>query len=180
MIEKKFGLPVVIKASCQGSSIGVEIVNDINLVERAINEALSYGDSVLIEQFIKGIELTVPMIGNDELQVLPIIEITSECEFYDYKSKYTSGMSHHVIPARISESVEKQVKTEAERTYKAVGGHGISRIDFIVDENNVPYVIEINTAPGMTATSLVPDAGRYDGIQFPKLCERIVRYALQK
>ena len=180
VIEKKFGLPVVIKASCQGSSIGVEIVNDINRVESAINEALSYGDSVLVEQFIKGTELTVPIIGNDELQVLPIIEITSECEFYNYKSKYTPGMSHHIIPARISKEVQEKVKSEAERAYKAVGCRGISRIDFIVDENNIPFVIEINTAPGMTATSLVPDAGKHAGIEFPKLCERIVGYALQK
>lgn len=99
-------MPVVVKAACQGSSIGVEIVKDEDKLEDAITEAFSYRDNILIEEF----ELSVPVIGNDNLIILPIIEIISEGKIYDFKSKYTPGMSHHIIPARISEKVSELVK----------------------------------------------------------------------
>ena len=179
-ICREFGLPVVIKASCQGSSIGVEIVSDADRIDDAINEALTFGDSVLIEQFVKGIELTVPIIGNDSIETLPIIEIVSENKFYDYQSKYTPGMSQHIIPARISEDVRGAVEAEAVKAYLATGCCGISRVDVIVGDDGVPYVIEINTSPGMTDTSLVPDAARHAGMTFGELAKKVISFALEK
>ena len=176
----EFGLPVVIKASCQGSSIGVEIVSDADRIDGAISDALTFGDSVLIEQFVKGVELSVPIIGNDTIEALPIIEIVSENKFYDYQSKYTPGMSHHIIPARISEEVRAAVEAEAVKAYLATGCRGISRVDVIVGDDGIPYVIEINTSPGMTATSLVPDAARHAGMTFGELAKRVVSFALEK
>ncbi len=179
-LAAEFGFPIVVKAACQGSSIGVEIVNSIEALEKAIVEIKKYGDNILIEQYVEGREFSVPIIGNDELTVLPVIEILSENEFYDYESKYTSGMSHHIIPARISESLSMQIIKETKKAFVATGCQGISRIDVIVDKKNIPYVIEINTSPGMTEMSLVPDAAQYMGIEFPQLLEQIVKFALNK
>ncbi len=178
-IISEFGLPVVVKAACQGSSIGVEIVNEAERLSAAVTEIKKYGNDILIEQFITGKELTVPIIGNSVTETLPVIEITSENEFYDYESKYTAGMSHHIIPARISDEAAEEVKREAEKAFLACGCRGISRVDVMLGEDNIPYVIEINTAPGMTETSLVPDAARHVGMSFPELSTRIVLLALE-
>ncbi len=175
----EFGFPLVVKAACQGSSIGVEIVNDISALEKAIHETQKYGDDILIEQYISGREFSVPIIGNNELTILPIVEIISKNEFYDYESKYTFGMSHHVIPAPISEDLERAIAKEAEKAFNATDCCGISRVDVIVGDDNVPYVIEINTAPGMTETSLVPDAAAHAGISFSELVTRIVNLAME-
>ncbi len=178
-LEERFGLPLVVKAACQGSSIGVEIVRSRERIAGAIEEAAGYGDRIMVEKFLSGRELTVPIIGNDELRVLPVIEITSEGEFYDYSSKYTPGMSHHIIPARISEETCRETVREALAAYRALGCIGISRVDVILGEDQKPYVIEVNTAPGMTGTSLVPDAAAYEGISFPELVSTIVELALE-
>lgn len=179
-IAERFGMPLVVKASCQGSSIGVEIVNDAKRIKEAACNALKFGDHVLIERFVEGVEVTVPIIGNDEARILPIIEITAENEFYDYQSKYTPGMSHHIIPARVSDKTEEKIKSEALKAYRAVGCRGISRVDLIVDKSGTPYVIEINTVPGMTETSLVPDSASYAGISFPELVTEIVEFATER
>lgn len=176
----RLGLPVVVKSPSQGSSIGVVMVNKEEEFIPAIEECLKYGDKVLFEQFVDGIELTVPIIGNDELTVLPVIEIESENEFYDFESKYTQGMCRHIIPARIDEETKKSVEEMAKKAYRAALCRGISRIDFIVDKNGNPNVIEINTLPGMTEMSLFPDSARYAGITFPELTDKIVKLALEK
>ena len=120
------------------------------------------------------------IVWNDNPDVFPIIEIVPVCEFYDFESKYTPGMSEHIIPARISDEATAKVNKYAKEAYEKTGCRGVSRIDFIVDENDNPYVIEINTIPGMTATSLVPDSARYTGIEFPQLVDKIVKLALEK
>lgn len=178
-ILKKFKFPVVLKASCQGSSIGVSIVNSHDALEKEIIEIKKYGDSLLVEEFIKGTEVTVPIIGNNELTALPVIEITSENEFYDYQSKYTQGMCQHIIPARIDGATYKETEKIALDAYKALGCKGLSRVDIIINEENVPYVIEVNTIPGMTSMSLFPDSARYAGIEFPELLDIIVKLALE-
>ena len=179
-IKERLGFPVVVKSPCQGSSIGVVMVNKEEQLLPAVEECLKYGDKVLFEEFIDGIEVTVPIMGNDELTVLPIIEIESENEFYDFESKYTQGMCRHIIPARIGENVWAEVEKTAKKAYRAALCKGLSRVDFIIDKNGIPNVIEINTLPGMTAMSLFPDSARYAGIAFPELVDRIVKFALEK
>lgn len=176
---KELGLPMVIKAPCQGSSIGVVIVRNKEAIADAINEVFKYDENLLAEQFITGTEVSVPVIGNDNPEVLPIIEITASNEFYDYQSKYTPGMSSHIIPARISKNAEEKIKIYAAEAYKKTGCKGISRIDFMIDENDNPYVIEINTIPGMTETSLVPDSARHIGMSFSELVDKIVKLAME-
>lgn len=179
-VKTRFGFPVVVKSPCQGSSIGVVMVNGEKQLLPAVEECLRYGDKVLFEEFIDGIEVTVPIMGNDELTVLPIIEIESENEFYDFESKYTQGMCRHIIPARISEDVWKKVEETAQKAYRAALCKGLSRVDFIIDNNGNPNVIEINTLPGMTQMSLFPDSARFAGIEFPELVDKIVKYALER
>ena len=174
------GLPLVLKANCQGSSIGVAILREREGAEEILRELFTYGDQVLAEKFLSGTELTVPVMGNDKLLVLPPIEITSSGKFYDYESKYTPGGSRHIIPARISPEVEKKVKAIAAKAYSETGCRGLARVDMMLDEKGDPFVIEINTSPGMTETSLFPDAAHAAGISFPELCETLVDLALEK
>lgn len=178
-VKSNLGFPVVVKSPCQGSSIGVVMVNKEEQLIPAVEECLKYGDKVLFEQFIDGTEVTVPIMGNDELTVLPIIEIESENEFYDYESKYTQGMCRHIIPARIDEETWADVEEMAKKAYRAAQCKGLSRVDFIIDKNGNPNVIEINTLPGMTEMSLFPDAARCSGIDFPTLVDKIVKCALE-
>lgn len=177
-ILQEFSVPVVVKASSQGSSIGVVIVEKAEELEAALSEAFKYDREVLVEEFIKGRELTVAVWGNEEKQeALPIIEITTVTGRYDYVTKYKVGASTHIIPAPLSEEVTKKVKEIAIRAFAVCGCSGMARVDFMLGEDNQPYVIEVNTIPGMTETSLVPDAGRAAGIEFPELCARILAMA---
>ncbi|MEN6460805.1 MAG: D-alanine--D-alanine ligase [Syntrophomonas sp.] len=178
-VVEKIGLPMVIKASTQGSSIGTYIVRQENDILPAIQKALAYDQEILIEKFIDGIEITASIIGNENPVVLPVIEITSENEFYDFESKYTPGMCHHIIPARISKEINEKIKNISEKVYTSLGCRGFSRVDFIIDQNGNPYVLEVNTIPGMTEMSLVPDAARAVAISFEDLVEKIVELARQ-
>lgn len=179
-IVDRLGLPVVVKSASQGSSIGTYIVKTADKIAESIEDAFKYDNEVLLERFIDGVQLTVTIVGNDNPRVYPIIEITSENEFYDYESKYTPGMSSHIIPARISESLKQKVETICEEAYKAAGCRGLSRVDVIADKDENPYILEINTIPGMTATSLVPDAARAIGQSFEELVDQLVKLALEK
>ncbi len=174
------GLPMVLKAPSQGSSIGVVIVNKEEDMADAICEVFKYGDSLLAEEFLNGVEVTLPILGNRNPKPLPIIEITSSNDFYDFQSKYTPGMCEHIIPARISESDAKLINDIGIHTYEVVGCSGLSRIDFIIDKEKGPMVIELNTIPGMTEMSLFPDSARHAGISFPELVTEIVGFALEK
>ncbi|MEE1307374.1 MAG: D-alanine--D-alanine ligase [Anaerovibrio sp.] len=177
-ILQEFSVPVVVKASSQGSSIGVVIVEKAEELEAALSEAFKYDREVLVEEFIKGRELTVAVWGNEEKQeALPIIEITTVTGRYDYVTKYKVGASTHIIPAPLPEKVTKKVKEIAIRAFAVCGCSGMARVDFMLGEDNQPYVIEVNTIPGMTETSLVPDAGRAAGIEFSELCARILTMA---
>lgn len=179
-ITDKLGFPVVVKAPNQGSSIGTYIVKDEVLLVEAIDSAFAYDQEILVEKFIDGIEVTASILGNNTIEVLPLIEITSVNEFYDYESKYTQGMCEHIIPARINAKLAQNIQELSQRVYKLLGCKGFARIDFMIDKENQPYVLEINTVPGMTDMSLVPDAARAKGISYVKLCEMIVKFALEK
>ena len=177
-IEKDFGLPVVIKASNQGSSIGVNIVESSDKISAAIANAFTFGDEILVEEFIQGRELTVAVFGNqDNAEALPVIEITTTTGRYDYETKYKKGASTHICPAELPAKLTKKVQEMAIKTFKACKCCGVARIDMMLSEKNIPYVLEVNTVPGMTETSLVPDAARAAGIEFPELCEKILTLA---
>ena len=152
------GFPLVLKACRQGSSIGTVIVRKEEDLLPSLEELFPFGDAILAEAYCSGTELTVPIMGNASLSVLPVIEITSEGEYYDYHSKYTPGKSHHIIPARIPEQTDALVREIAGQAYLATGCRGYARVDFLLDDKGEPQVLEVNTAPGMTATSLFPDA----------------------
>lgn len=173
----EIGLPAVFKSPCEGSSIGVVIVHDEKDIDQAISEVFRHGDKLLVEQFVQGTEVTLPLMGNDEVKELPIIEITSEREFYDFTAKYTSGLCHHIIPAYISRENEEKTVEIGKKAYKVLGCCGLSRIDFIIGKDG-PVIIEVNTLPGMTDMSLFPDSARYVGISFDNLVEMILEYGL--
>lgn len=173
------GVPAVVKANTQGSTIGITFVHNPDKMSEAIAAALNYDQDVLIEEFITGMEVTASVLGNDEPVALPLIEITSATGIYDYEAKYTPGMSDHIIPPRLPEDVQRKIETLAVKAYIAVGCRGLSRVDFMVTDAAI-FALEINTLPGMTATSLFPDAARYAGIEFPQLVDRLVKLALEK
>lgn len=174
MARECIGYPMVLKSPCEGSSIGVVIIRSSDEFIDGVDEVFKYGDELLIEAFVEGVEITLPILGNDKITVLPIIEITSERDFYDYKAKYTKGLCHHIIPACISSSEETAVVEYGKKAYKVLGCKGISRIDFIVDKVKGPMIIEVNTSPGMTSMSLFPDSALYAGISYERLIESIL------
>lgn len=171
---KELGLPLVVKPSKQGSAIGVSIVRETGELENALTEALNYDQAVLVEEYIDGIELTASVLGTKNPRVLPLIEIVSETEFYDYTAKYSPGMSHHIIPARISSEAAAKVEELALRTYKAMDCRQLARVDFMLNNEGEPFVLETNTIPGMTETSLFPDSAKAAGISFAELVSLLV------
>lgn len=178
-VLQEMGLPLVVKAPTQGSTIGISFVKQEDELAGAFELAFKYDPAALVEQFIEGVELTAAVLGNDDPVALPLIEIVSATGVYDYDAKYTAGMSDHIIPPRISAESQDIIKDLAVKAYKAVGCRGLSRIDFILDQGGSPYILEINTMPGMTATSLYPDAARAAGIEFEDLVDQLVKLALE-
>ena len=143
------------------------------------SKAFNYDRDVLVERFVEGTEVTIAVIGNDDVVALPTLEIVPEHEFYDYDSKYVPGMSSHIIPARVSEDARAECQRLAVAAHKTLGCRGMSRADTIVEADGSVWLLEVNTIPGMTATSLVPDAARAAGIEFPELCRMLVEFALE-
>ena len=177
-IEAAFSLPVVVKAAAQGSSLGVVVVSRAEDLPGALGEAFSYGETVVVEEFIAGTEITVAVWGDGvNNETMPIIEITTSSGRYDYESKYTVGASRHIIPARLAPKTAEKAREIALSTFAVCGCRGIARVDMMIAADGQPYVIDINTVPGMTATSLVPDAARAMGVDFPTLCERLLELA---
>jgi len=174
------GLPVVIKAPTQGSTIGISFVHHQGEISNAIEQSFQYDHTILVEKMVVGVEVTASVIGNENPEVLPLIEIYSATGVYDYTAKYTVGLSNHIIPPRLPDSVQHIIKDLAYKTYLAIGCRGLSRVDFMVDQTGQPYILEVNTIPGMTETSLYPDAAKAAGISFTTLVSKIVKLALEK
>ena len=173
------GENVVVKAPCEGSSIGVVIASGRKEISSAIDEVFRYGNKIFAEEYLDGTEVSLPIIGRTcSPEALPVIEILTDSRFYDYNAKYSSGGSRHVIPAAIDENTEKIIVETGKKAYSELGCNGIARIDFIVDKKKGPVIMEVNTLPGMTEMSLVPDAARAAGISFPSLCMKLVDFAL--
>ena len=170
---------LIVKPASQGSSIGLTLVKERQDLLPALHLALQYDTEVLIEEAISGTELTVAIWGNHELTVLPCIEIVSSNEFYDYEAKYAVNMSKHLIPARIAPAVEAEAKAMAVKAHRALGCRGISRSDFFADKEGRCWLLEVNTLPGMTGTSLVPDAAKAIGYSYADLVEKLIQLALE-
>lgn len=178
-IVDKMGLPLFVKPVSNGSSFGISRVNERGGLAAAVRKAGSKGDRVLVEECVSGVEITVPVIGNDEPRALPIIEIAHDSEFYDLKVKYEPASLHHIIPARLDETVYKRAEELGITAHKALGCRGVSRTDFIVKDDGTPVMLETNSIPGMTDRSLLPDAARHAGIEFSELCTLFVQWALE-
>jgi len=172
-----FGLPAVVKPACEGSSVGVQIVRDGDQLRKACVEAARYQGDVLVERYLRGIEVHVAVLDG---KTLGAIEVVPSREFYDYTAKYTAGTTEYFYPARLPDEALQRVARAAEVAHGALGCAGVSRVDFIVTAAGEPYVLEVNTLPGMTATSLVPKIAAGNGISFPDLCERLLDGATLK
>jgi D-alanine-D-alanine ligase len=176
----RFGLPLVVKPVREGSTIGLTIARDVDAVATGLVLARRYDDRVLVQRFVAGTEITVGVLATPEVRVLPTLEITYENATYDYDAKYTAGRSHHVIPARIPEQARRAAAEAAGRAFRALGCEGMARVDFIVTPDCAPWLLEVNTVPGLTALSLLPDAARAAGVEFEDLCERLVRHGVER
>ncbi|MEP6694675.1 MAG: D-alanine--D-alanine ligase, partial [Chloroflexota bacterium] len=172
------GLPAFVKPVASGSSVGAAIVTKADQLAPAIADALRYDDRAMVEELIGGTELTVAVIGNDELTPLPVIEIVTKREFFDYTAKYSAGESEEIVPARIPDDVARRAQEIAVRAHRALGCRGMSRTDLMLAGDRM-VALEVNTIPGMTANSLLPKAARAAGIQFGDLLARFVDWALE-
>jgi D-alanine-D-alanine ligase len=173
-----YGLPLVIKPVREGSTIGITIARNVDAVADGVVLAARYDRRVLVQKFQVGTEITVGVLATPDLQVLPTLEIVSDNPVYDYDAKYTAGKSHHIIPARISEQARSNAAQAAGTAFGILGCAGMARVDIIVDANDVPWILEVNTVPGLTALSLLPDAARAAGIEFDELVKRLVEHAI--
>ena len=169
--------PLVVKPSSEGSSVGVSLVYNDEGLFPAVDLAFKYDREILIEKYITGKEVQVGVLGS---RALGAIEIVPKNVFYDYEAKYKAGMSEHFFPARIDDAAYQRLLDAGLSTHQALGCSGYSRVDFIIDENGLPYILEVNTLPGMTATSILPDIARGMGISFPDLVEEILRLAIEE
>lgn len=168
----------VVKPATEGSALGIYIVEGPDAIQEALSKVFEIDDQALIEKFISGTEVTVAVLGNENAFALPVIKIVPKGEFYDFDSKYAPGGSQHLCPAPLDEDLSETLQSYAVKAHRALRCAGVSRSDFIVDESNTPWILETNTIPGMTATSLLPDAARAAGIEFPELCTRLIACAL--
>lgn len=175
------GPDVVVKPSCQGSALGVTLCEDGTDLEQALEQAFSYDERVLVEERITGREITAAILEQEETEVLPVIEIrTPPGSWYDYEHRYTPGFSEHIIPAPLPEAQYRRTAEIAKRAYESLGCRDLARVDFVVPEEGEPIVLEINTLPGMTPTSLYPDAARAAGLSFGALVVCLIERALSR
>ncbi len=167
-------LPWVVKPSKQGSSVGVTIVREEHELKRAVDLAFESDDEALIEAFIPGRELTVGILGETPLK---IVEIKPKSGWYDYQNKYTKGATEYLVPAPLTEHQELYLQTLALQAHRSLACRDVSRVDIRLDPHDQSYVLEVNTLPGMTETSLLPKAAAAAGISFSQLCDKLIRLA---
>lgn len=182
--EAKFGdAPLFVKPSSEGSTFGCSLVTNRSELPGAVSFALQFDACILVERYIKGKEITVGVLEDasapEGLLALPVIEIVPKNAYYDYESKYAPGGSEHIIPARLSEAQTQQAQDFARKCHQILGCSGMSRTDMIATEEAL-YILEVNTIPGMTPTSLLPQAAESAGIAFPELLDRLIGSALSE
>ncbi len=176
-IMNNFEFPIIVKPNNSGSTIGLTLVKQSEGLHEALKKAGEVSKEILIEEYIKGREITAAVLNGEPL---PLVEIIPTNELYDYQCKYTKGKSRYVCPAEIPENIAIIIQELAGKTYKAIGCAGLARVDFILNTNGNPYFLEVNTLPGMTELSLAPMAAKAAGISFAQLVERICQSALEK
>ena len=169
-------LPCVVKPIASGSSIGVSIAHDLDTLKTALRTCLAYGSRVVLEQYVKGREIQVAILAG---KALPSIEIVPKEGFYDYANKYQAGAAEEFCPAPIPAAWEENLREATEKVFHTIGLSVYARADFIVTEDGTPYFLEINTLPGMTPTSLVPQEAAAVGLSYEDLCEKIVEESLK-
>ncbi|NOZ23228.1 MAG: D-alanine--D-alanine ligase [Planctomycetes bacterium] len=168
------GLPVVLKPVAEGSSVGVAIVKEMSSLSAALEDCFQYADHLLVERYIQGREITIGVLGNE---ALPVIELRTKREFYDYQAKYVDDDTEYITAPDLGEGCTERVQATALRAHNVLGCRGFSRVDMMVDREGKEFVIEINTIPGFTSHSLLPKAAAAVGIDFPRLCDRILKLA---
>ena len=176
----RLGLPLVVKPVAAGSSVGMSIVKSAADLPAALDKAGEFDKAILVESYIAGTELTAGVIGNKHLEALPIIEIIPDesHEFFDYEAKYTAGVTREICPARISAELTQKAQHYAKISHRALFCRGYSRTDMILKENEI-YVMETNTIPGMTATSLFPQAAQEAGMSFSQVLDKLIELGLE-
>lgn len=174
-IVAELGLPLIVKPSHEGSSIGVTKVKTADQLQSAYNDAKKFDSEIIVETWITGKEYTAAILGQEPL---PLIRLETPHEFYDYDAKYIANSTGYHIPSGLAMEVEKALQQLALKAFNAVGGRGWGRVDFMYDANDKPWLIEVNTIPGMTDHSLVPMAAKAAGISFDELCIRILQQTL--
>lgn len=176
-VESKLGYPVVVKPSKQGSTVGLSVVKERGDLAAAVERAFDYDDEVMLERFVPGRELTVPVVGDE---ALPVGEIISKNEIFDYEAKYQPGLAEEIFPAEIPDAVTREAQRLALETHRVLKLEGFSRVDFRMDPDGGLWCLEVNTLPGMTSNSLVPKSARAAGLSFEALCERICELAIEE
>jgi len=172
-INTKLEYPLIIKPNDGGSTIGIYYVENINKLKSSVSSAFSYSDNLMIEKYIKGREISVPILDN---QILPLIEILPSGFIYDYDSKYKANGSKYIVPAKINDKLVRLISEAALSVYKAIGCRHYARVDFLLD-NNEYFLLEINTLPGLTSTSLIPKSANHVGLSYRKLVKSIIKLA---
>lgn len=177
IMDNIFQLPLVIKPVTGGSSIGLSVVTKEEDLKKALDSAFSYDDRVIVEEYIKGRELTVGILND---LPLPVIEIIPKKPFFDFEAKYQAGMAEYIVPAKLNDEIRLKVQEAGLSAHKLLGCFGCSRADIILIEDNLPFILEVNTIPGFTSTSLLPKAAKAIGIDFPQLCLKLLELAFQR
>jgi len=175
-IKNEFGFPCIVKPNDQGSTVGLTLLKKPEETEKAVKLAFQFSTKVIIEEYIPGRELTVAILDG---KALPVLEIIPKGGLYDYHAKYTKGMSEYIVPANIPEQVFYNAQDMSQKAFQVLGCKDYARVDFRLNEKNEIFCLEVNTLPGMTATSLVPKMAKTAGITFEELIEKIIQLALR-
>jgi D-alanine-D-alanine ligase len=173
----QFGFPLVVKPANHGSSIGLSLVERIQELPAAIQLAFKFDEHIIIQEYVPGRELTVGIL--DEV-ALPVIEIITKNKFFDFTAKYQDKSTQYILPAVLGQGVGLEIQQAALKAHKLLGCYGCSRVDFILTKDSRAYILEVNTIPGMTATSLLPKAAKIVGIEFSQLCFKLLELAYEK
>jgi D-alanine-D-alanine ligase len=169
--------PLVVKPATHGSSIGLSIVDKNEDLDKAMDLAFGFDDRVIIEEYIRGREVTVGIL---EEKALPVIEIVPKKRFFDFEAKYQPGLTEYIVPANLEEEIAKRIQEAALLAHKLLGCFGCSRVDMILSQDNIPFVLEVNSIPGLTPMSLLPKAAKIAGIEFGQMCLKLIELAYEK
>jgi D-alanine-D-alanine ligase len=178
-LARDLGFPCIVKPDREGSTVGTTVAWNLDNLAQGLREAFQLDEKVLVEEYIQGREMTVGIIGAEEL-VLPVLEVRASKGFYDYECKYTRGMTEYLVPAPIERELASRLQEQAVRAHRSLGCEGVSRVDFMVDEEDRIYCLELNTLPGMTELSLIPKAAAAIGLSFTQVVKKILASARLK